>query len=88
MRVSPEDNTIRYNLGAAYSNNGNYEKAVAEHLKVVEVDPEMGAAHYSLSLAYYYLKKYELAAEHIQLAEELGEVIDEDLYKAIEKKVR
>ena len=48
----------------------------------------MGAAHYSLSLAFYHLKKYEQAAEHIQTAEELGEVIDEDLYKAIEKKVR
>ncbi|MFC1676146.1 tetratricopeptide repeat protein [Planctomycetota bacterium] len=87
-RVRPEDNTVRYNLGAAYCNNGNYEKAVIEHLKVIEADPEMGAAHYSLSLAFYHLKKYERAAEHIQTAKELGEVIDEDLYKAIKKKVR
>ncbi len=88
IRVSPEDNTIRYNLGAAYSNNGDYERSVSEHLKVIESDPEMGAAHYSLSLGFYHLKKYERAWEHIQTAEELGEKIDEDLFKAIKKKVR
>jgi Tfp pilus assembly protein PilF len=58
------------------------------YLKAVELDPEMGDAHNGLAFAFYKLKKYELAAKHIKVAEELGVEIEKNLLRAIKKKLR
>ena len=74
---------IRYNLGGAYSAKKDYERAVAEYLRAVEIDPEMGDAHNALAFAFYNLKNYELAWKHIKIAEGLGVAIEQDLLDAI-----
>ncbi len=79
---------VHYNLGAAYSNNENYEQAVAEYLRAVEIDPEIGDAHYGLAFGFYQLKKYNLAWKHIQIAEKLGVEISKDQLNAIKRKLR
>ena len=47
----------------------------------------MGDAQKGLGIAFYNLKKYDLAWEHIKIAEELGAEIDKDLLSAIEEKL-
>ena len=79
---------IRYNIGAVYSNKKEYQQAVIEYRRAIEIDPEMGDAHYNLAIAFYNLKKYDLAAEHIRMAEKFGVETDKDLLNAIEAKLR
>ncbi|MHC4543656.1 MAG: tetratricopeptide repeat protein [Planctomycetota bacterium] len=88
VRVAGNDGTIYYNLGAAYSNKEDYKQAVAAHLKAVELEPEMGDAHNGLAFAFYKLKKYDLAAKHIKIAEQSGVEIDKQLLRAIKRKLR
>ena len=45
VRIAPNDGTIHYNLGAAYSNKEDYKQAVTTYLKAVEFEPERGDAH-------------------------------------------
>ncbi len=87
VRIKPDDGTIHYNLGAAYSNKENYKEAVAEYLRAVEIEPEMGDAHNGLAFGFYKLKKYDLAAKHIKIAEQSGAEIDKKLLGAIKKKL-
>jgi tetratricopeptide (TPR) repeat protein len=79
---------IHYNLGAAYSNNKNYNQAVAEYLRAVEIEPEIGDAHYGLAIGFYQLQKYDLAWIHIKIAEKLGVEVSKDQFDAIKSKLR
>ena len=87
VRTAADDSTIHYNLGAAYSNKDDYKQAMAAYLKAVELEPEMGDAHKGLAFVFYKLKKYDLAAKHIKIAEELGAEIDKQLLRAIKRKL-
>ncbi|MGB2876982.1 MAG: tetratricopeptide repeat protein, partial [Dehalococcoidales bacterium] len=86
--LKPDEAMIHYNLGAAYSNNENYQQGVAEYLRAVEIDPEIGDAHYGLAFGFYQLKKYDLAWKHIQIAEKLGVEVSKDQRNAIKRKLR
>jgi len=88
VQITPNDSTIHYNLGAAYSNEGQYEQAVAEYRKAVEIDPKMGDAHNGLAFALYRLEKYDLAWQHIKIAEELGVEISRELLAAIKDELK
>ena len=48
----------------------------------------MGDAHNGLAYGYYRLEKYNLALEHIRIAQELGVAVDEKLLAAIQDRVR
>jgi tetratricopeptide (TPR) repeat protein len=84
VHIKPIDAVIYYNLGAAYSNKDDYQRAASQYLKAVEIDPQMSDAHSGLAFAFYRLKKYHLAWEHIKIARQLGAEIDENLLAAIE----
>jgi tetratricopeptide (TPR) repeat protein len=78
---------VYYNLGAAYSNNEDYEQAVAAYLKAVEIDPAIGDAHYGLAFGFYQLKKYNLAWKHIKMAQDLGVEVTKDQLNAIKSRL-
>ncbi|MFB0525550.1 MAG: tetratricopeptide repeat protein [Phycisphaerae bacterium] len=88
VRIKPDDGGVRYNLGAAYSNKADYKQAVAEYLEAVKIEPKMGDAHYGLAFGFYKLKKYDLAAKHLNIAEKLGVEVSKDLLDAIKDKLR
>jgi len=85
--LEPHEPMVYYNLGAAYSNNENYEEAVAAYLKAVQIDPEIGDAHYGLAFGFYQLKKYDLAWEHIKIAQNLGVKVTKDQINAIKSRL-
>ena len=43
---NPSDSFARYGLAMAYANDGNYEQAVEEHRKLIEINPKYVAAYY------------------------------------------
>src|SRR5687767_110632 len=47
---SPKDHQILFNLALAYSLNGQEELAVAEYVKVLELQPELYAAQLNLGI--------------------------------------
>jgi len=88
VRIKPDDGGVHYNLGAAYSNKADYKQAVTEYLEAVKIEPKMGDAHYGLAFGFYKLKKYDLAAKHINIAEKLGVEVSKDLLDAIKKRTQ
>ena len=85
--LEPNEPMVYYNLGAAYSNNKNYKQAVTAYLKAVEIDAGIGDAHYGLAFGYYQLKKYDLAWEHIKIAQDLGVEVTKDQLDAIKSRL-
>jgi len=47
----------------------------------------MGDAHYGLAFCFYYLKKYDLAWKHVQIAQELGVKVSKEQVDAIKRKL-
>jgi tetratricopeptide (TPR) repeat protein len=86
--LQPDDASLHYNIGAAYSNKSDYENAVDSYLIAVKIDPRMAEAHNGLAFGFYQLKKYDLASQHAQLAQDLGADVSPDLISAIKKKLR
>lgn len=79
---------VHYNIAVAWSKKEDYEKAVSSYLSAVEIKPDLAEGHNGLGICYYYLKKYDLAWEHIKKAEALGFEVQKELYEAVRKKVR
>ncbi len=88
LRIAPDDGMLYYNLGAAYSNQGSYAKGVAAYLDAVEIDPQDANSHNGLGFAYYKLEKYDRAWNHIQIAEQLGAGVGQDLIAAVKRKLK
>jgi len=87
-QVAPTEGMIFYNLGAAYSNKGDYERAADAYSAAVAIDDGIGDAHYGLAFVHYQLKNYDLAWEHIQIAEKLGVKVSEDQLKAVKRRLK
>jgi type IV pilus assembly protein PilF len=59
---------LNYQLGARYYNKGNYTLARDRLLLVIEIDPQMAAAHTTLALTYEALDNVRLARESYENA--------------------
>lgn len=60
---SPEDYNSR---GIALQKTGDYEKAIIDFKKAIQMDPGLFMAYNNLGSAYLYLNKYELAEEYLE----------------------
>jgi len=74
---------------------GRVGKNIAQGLRdvgitysVIEIDPEIGDAHYGLAFGFYQLKKYDLAWKHIKMAQELGVEVTQEQLSAIKSRLR
>ncbi len=56
------------NLGWVYFQQGQYNQALAQYKKAMDIDPNYYPAHYNLGLAYMQVKKFDLAAESLKKA--------------------
>ena len=52
--------------GDAYFFLGDFEKAVADYDKMVELDPSINSSHWRRGIALFYAKRYEQAAEQFE----------------------
>jgi tetratricopeptide (TPR) repeat protein len=85
LALAPDDESVRCNLAAAYSNTALYEKAAAEYLLAIRIEPQFARAHKGLVYPLYRLGRCEEALEHAAIAAELGEQADAKLVAALKE---
>ncbi len=65
QKMRSETATMHYNLAVILTNQQNYEAAIREYLKVLELRPDDAESHYNLGIIYDdYAKNHEKAIEH------------------------
>ena len=83
----PAEAEAYFNRGNTYLATGQYDQAIADYTKALELNPQDALAYNNRGLAYFYLKgEYDKAWEDVSKAQELGFQINpkflEDLRKA------
>lgn len=63
---------IYVNRGSAYQNLKQYDKAISDYNKAIELNPADADAYYGRGLVYYYLKQYNRAIDDYSKAIELN----------------
>lgn len=61
-----------YNRGTAYSNKGEYDKAIKDYNKAIELNPDFAGAYNNRGFAYYHQSDYDKAIENYNTAIELN----------------
>ena len=67
-----EDAEAYYNQGNAYEKKGQYNEAISDYTKAIEINPMYADAYYTRGVVYYYKKDYEKALDDFYKAQELG----------------
>lgn len=72
------------NLGAVYQGLGRNAEAIAVYRGALQIYPKMAVAHNNLAAAYYHEKKYDLAIQHLDLADKFGHRVSPELCGLLE----
>jgi chromosome segregation ATPase len=71
---------MHYNLGVFYTRNKEYERAISEFEKVIEITPDDAYAHFNLGYIYaQYLVNRKKAIESFRLYLRLAKATDKDI---------
>jgi serine/threonine protein kinase/Flp pilus assembly protein TadD len=66
IRKYPKEKTAHLWLGVWYYGADQFDQAIEENLKVLQLDPENGLAHNMLGYSYLYLGIYDKSVEYFQ----------------------
>ena len=61
VRQNPNDAAAQYNLGIAYDDLGQYQKAVASYKEAIRIKPDYAATHFILGRSYGESGQYQEA---------------------------
>src|SRR3990167_9030471 len=79
-RLIRETSEMHYNLGVFYTKNKEYERAIAEFEKVIEITPDDAYAHFNLGYIYAeYLVNRKKATENFRHYLRLAKSSDKDI---------
>lgn len=67
-KTDPKSPANWVNLGWIYFQQGQYNQALAQYKRAMDLDPNYYPAYYNLGLAYMQVKKFDLAAETLKRA--------------------
>jgi len=67
-KTSPSSHQNHNNLGDLYARHGDYQKAVEEFQKAIELKPNYGDAYHNLANVYHQIQKDDSALENYQKA--------------------
>ena len=74
------------NRGRAYGRDkGQYNKAISDFNKAIEIDPKYAMAYNNRGAAYFYIKEYENAWNDVKKAQALGYKIDPKFLEMLRK---
>jgi len=65
-----------YNRGIAYGKKGQYDQAISDFNKALEINPRYAEAYYSRGVAYYFKREYGKSWKDVEKAQSLGHQID------------
>lgn len=60
------------NRGIAYAKKGQYDQAISDFNKVLEINPGDANAHWNRGYAYYFKREYKKSWEDVKKAQSLG----------------
>ena len=58
--------------GIAYREKGQYDQAISDYTKALEIDPKSAGAYYNRAIVYYFKKEYNNSWKDIKKAQDLG----------------
>ena len=76
---------IYFFKGSAYYRKGMLQEALEQFIKTIEADPAYGDAHHNIAVIYYLTKQYDLAWNHVKLAEKYGTKINPKFVEDLKK---
>jgi protein O-mannosyl-transferase len=87
IAVTADPSHIPYysNLCAAFGAAKKFKEAISVGKRILQLNPDSSAGHYSLSVAYYFDKRPDLARAHLARATELGFTPDPDFVANVMK---
>jgi Tfp pilus assembly protein PilF len=68
----PKDAKFYIDRAIAYEEKGQFDQAVDDFTKALEIDPKNAGAYYYRGSAYYYKKEYDKSWKDIKKAQDLG----------------
>ena len=72
IRLSPQNAYLYYNRGNYYAQRNDYQRAIADYTRAVELEGSMAEAWYNRGLARIFVKKTEEGISDLSKAGELG----------------
>ncbi len=76
------------NRGVAYQRKSQYDQAISDYTKALEINPRYALAYYNRALAYENTGQYDKAWEDVDKAQDLGFKINPQFLKALRKASR
>jgi tetratricopeptide (TPR) repeat protein len=74
-----------YNRGVAYEEKGQYDLAISDYNKALEINPRFTDAYYNRGVTYYYKREYEKSWKDVKKAQSLGYQIDPEFLDRLRK---
>ena len=69
--------------GLAYGNKGEFDQAIGNFSKAIELDPNHSGFYFQRAVAYGYKQEYDLTWQDVHKAQELGYKVDPQFLKAL-----
>jgi len=63
---------VYHNRGVSYYKKKDYDKAIADYSKAVDLNPQFAEAYYNRGVAYSVKKKFDACKEDLDKAMQLG----------------
>jgi len=72
--------------GITYATRDNFDQAILDFNKAIEIDPTYAKAYHNIAVSYFYKKDYDKSWDYIYKAEALGYNFSPDFIKELKKK--
>jgi tetratricopeptide (TPR) repeat protein len=73
------------NRGVAYVLIGQYDQAISDYTKAIEINPEFARAYNNRGVAYYFKGKYKKAWVDVSKAQSLGGQVNPGFFDSLRK---
>jgi len=85
MQTDLNDAPAYYNRGFAYGKKGQYEQAISDFTKALEIKPRSAGAYINRGVSYFDKGQYDKAWEDVYKAQDLGHKIHPRFLKDLRK---
>ena len=71
-QTESRDAEFYYNRGLAYAKKGQYDQAISDYTRALEINPRDAGAYKNRGAAYYFKREYEKSWNDVKKAQSLG----------------